>query len=422
MRVYKVRHVHSHDLRELRIARKEGDTLIYDSKAISMYEMNTVRGFDAPYRSEWTPQWVIFGGPPENPIADFSYLKATAPLGVTQRVYDALGGVMDDVCAGVYEEGKPMKYGELLLLMGEDGNTYYLFRPPVIDALDEENSDFTSDTYPEYRRVHTIFYHTFIPERLEDAWLFYLATQPGGVNYYATEQFKQRVEEHGFTNIPFDLVWDSEDPDFIDTRFRYKPWLEIKRKFAERKEIEARVAQGKEALAVGGNVDPDMFTDPRREQPLSEAERQTVDEMINAAITMLNQTYAKRLGKQLQASDPPQTIVEAIAHAVDDLKQKRRFSQKQKEHRAIELGVLWAEQVQRTHAFHWAKVNSRDSSSAVFYGQFAVVADDRRVYVEPTPYLYAMLNNEQENTAMLLFNMLGQHRNEAEPGEYRRIG
>jgi len=329
---------------------------------------------------------------------------------------------MDDVCAGVYEEGKPMKYGELLPLMGEDGNTYYLFRPPVIDALDEENSDFRAHIYPEYRRVSNIYYHTFIPERLEDAWLFYLATQPGGVNYYATEQFKQRVEEHGFTNMPFDLVWDSEDPDFIDERFRYKPWLEIKRRFAERKEIEARVAQGKEALSAGEDVNPEMFTDPRREQPLSETERQTVDEMIDAAITMLNQTYAKRLGKQLRASDPPHVLVEAIAYAVDDLRQKRRVSNKQKEHRAIELGVLWAEQVHRAHAFHWAKVNGGDSTSAVFYGEFAVVADDRRVYVEPTPYLYAMLNDEQENTAMLLFNMLGQPRDEAEPGEYRRIG
>jgi len=305
VRVYKVRRVHSHDMRELRAARKEGDALVYDSKIISPNRINK-KGYDVPYRSEWTPQWVMFGGPPENPIVDFSYVRATAPLGVTQRVYDALGDVMDDVRAGVYEEDKPMTYGELLPLKAEDGNTYYLFRPPVIDALDEQNSDFKVNDYGNVRGG--IGYHTFLPERLEDAWLFYLKTQPGGVNYYATEQFKQRVEEHGFTNLPFDLVWDSEDPEFQDGRFKPEVWEATKRKFAERREREARISQGRAALAAGQDVDPNVFVNTKQEQPPSEEDQQILRDMIDNAITMLNTRYRKRL----RADDPPRELIQAI--------------------------------------------------------------------------------------------------------------
>jgi len=412
VRVYKVRRVHSHDMRELCAARKEDDALVYDSKIISPNRINK-KGYDVPYRSEWTPQWVMFGGPPENPIVDFSYVRATAPLGVTQRVYDALGDVMDDVCAGVYEEGKPMTYGELLPLKAEDGNTYYLFRPPVIDALDEENSDFKVNDYGNVRGG--IGYHTFLPERLEDAWLFYLKTQPGGVNYYATEQFKQRVEEHGFTNLPFDLVWDSEDPEFQDGRFKPEVWEATKRKFAERREREARISQGRAALAAGQDVDPNVFVNTKQEQPPSEEDQQILRDMIDNAITMLNTRYRKRL----RADDPPRELIQAIGDAIDDL-QNTRMREQAKEHRAIELGVLWAEQVCREHDFHWARVNDGDETRAVFYGELGIVATDRSMYVEPTPYVFRLLQG-QENTSVLLFNMLAEKRQEAEPGSYTRV-
>lgn len=415
MRVYKVRRVHSHDMRELRAARKENDTLVYDDKIIDLYKMNGLRGYDVPYRSEWTPQWVMFGGPPENPIVDFSYVRATAPLGVTQRIINTLGDVMDDVCAGVYEEDKPMTYGELLPLKGEDGNTYYLFRPPVIDALDEENSDFKVDDYGYVRGG--IGYHTFHPERLKDAWLFYLKTQPSGVNYYATEQFKQRVEEHGFTNLPFNLVWDSEDPEFQDGRYTPKAWATIKRKFAERKERETRVSKGRDALAAGQDVDPEVFVNAKQEQPISDEDQQIITGMIDNAITMLNTRYQKRL----RADDPPRELIQAISDAIDDL-QNTRMREQAKEDRAIELGVLWAEQVCRQHGFHWARVNEGDSTSAVFHGELGIVATDRSMYVEPTPYVFGLLQKGQENTSVLLFNMLAETRQEAEPGSYTRVG
>jgi len=109
----------------------------------------------------------------------------------------------------------------------------------------------------------------------------------------------------------------------------------------------------------------------------------------------------------------------AIGDAIDDL-QNTRMREQAKEHRAIELGVLWAEQVCREHAFHWARVNDGDETRAVFYGELGIVATDRSMYVEPTPYVFRLLQG-QENTSVLLFNMLAEKRQEAEPGSYTRV-
>jgi hypothetical protein len=109
---------------------------------------------------------------------------------------------------------------------------YYWFRVMryVEGALRLENAmGFAHD--PEW--VSYLEKYDFHPEKLEGVYLFNISkpTHPGT---FATGAFVDLVRKHDLKGLEFQLIWDSEDPDYVDERFKPEIWAEIKARHAKR--------------------------------------------------------------------------------------------------------------------------------------------------------------------------------------------
>jgi hypothetical protein len=109
---------------------------------------------------------------------------------------------------------------------------YYWFRITryVEGALRLEDAmGFTHD--PEW--VSYLEKYDFHPEKLEGIYLFNISkpTHPGT---FATGEFVDLVRKHDLKGLEFQLIWDSENPDYVDERFKPEIWAEIKARHAKR--------------------------------------------------------------------------------------------------------------------------------------------------------------------------------------------
>jgi hypothetical protein len=73
--------------------------------------------------------------------------------------------------------------------------------------------------------------YEFRPEALENAHFFQIKHHPG---YFASETFIQLLEQHDLRGMVWELIWDSENPDYVDERFKPEVWAEIKARKAKK--------------------------------------------------------------------------------------------------------------------------------------------------------------------------------------------
>jgi hypothetical protein len=126
-------------------------------------------------------------------------------------------------------------FGSKLLSDGEilpfdmEGYEYSWFRvTQVLNVLKTDGSmGFTAD--PEY--IPYLEKYDFHADRLEGIHLFHIVNHPGT---FATNLFVDLVREHNLKGLTFQLIWDSENPDYVDERFKPEVWTEIKTRHAKR--------------------------------------------------------------------------------------------------------------------------------------------------------------------------------------------
>jgi hypothetical protein len=83
---------------------------------------------------------------------------------------------------------------------------------------------------PEY--IPYLEKYEFYADKLEGVYLFHIVNHPGT---FATGAFVDLVNKHDLKGLMFHLIWDSENPDYIDERFKPEVWAEIKARHAKRK-------------------------------------------------------------------------------------------------------------------------------------------------------------------------------------------
>jgi len=99
----------------------------------------------------------------------------------------------------------------------------------IRDAVDLERS------LVEWREVAPYggFYYepkiyTFIPEALEGATLFKPLQEFADGEILATDAFKDAFEALGLVGFNFQLIWDSENPNYHDERYTPERWAMIR--------------------------------------------------------------------------------------------------------------------------------------------------------------------------------------------------
>ena len=239
----------------------------------------------------------------------------------------------------------------------------------------------------------------FHEEKIAGLNIFKVSEQPLG-GYFISEASKERLETSDLrSNLVFLLVWDSDDPDYRDERYDGMPgtWEAIKHRHLTQKE-------GGMTDAPPSPLSPDEMT----EEPLSEDARENVTGMAHAAVAMLNDLQ----NAKLDATDSPDRLVEAVSAGLEHLR-AQGLEGEPREHRAIELGVLYGEQLVRAYGWRWAKIGDNH----------AVVAPDASLYLTPVGFIFGfLLEPDKDLTVMLLFNMLAKPQPNAQVGAYQQVG
>lgn len=294
--------------------------------------------------------------------------------------------------------------GELLPLDTAVPPSYYLFNVTrLVDALDMENTLVDSWLDEPEGLFHEPAVFAFHPERLQGVGIFVM--KPLGLKYYCTDAFKAQVEASGLrSTLHFLLVWDSENPDFVDERYKgwdcgdyHKRWQRAKHDLLVKKGLAEPPPPPKLPPRPAPTVEP---FDPETTA--------SKDAILENSLALLQQY---RPG--LDPGDEPQRLVEAAYQVLDELRRASLDTEAMMD-RAVELGLLWGEQACRAYGWRWAMVD----------GGHAVVAPDNSAYVEPVTYAYGLLfRPEEENTFLLLFNLLGSPKKmPRQPGGMVQLG
>jgi hypothetical protein len=152
-------------------------------------------GFDGrPMRKSWSPLEVEVirdsrhSGRPES---DFPLLFGPVPV-LSDRAARALGELLDGA-------------GELLPLGGEGDGYHILNVTRVIDALDEQRSQFKR--FPSSGRIMRVLRYAFRPEAIGDVAIFKLP-QTVKSDVYVTDRFVDAVRRHELTGLAWDrMLW-----------------------------------------------------------------------------------------------------------------------------------------------------------------------------------------------------------------------
>ncbi len=168
--------------------------------------------------SNWeAPEIKPFWEEPEKPVADISFIGVTGPITVNNKAVDGLRELFE-------------ASGELLPLDSEEGKYYIHNVTQVVDAINLKNSVYKwigdegiSMSLPEIFSFHAGAIYglsAFRASKLERETLY-------------TDIFKQRVEEADLKGVIFQLIWDSEDPNYQDERYTPEQWERIKQVHAK---------------------------------------------------------------------------------------------------------------------------------------------------------------------------------------------
>jgi hypothetical protein len=118
--------------------------------------------------------------------------------------------------------------GEILPFQGQKLSYSWFRILQVLNVLKTDSAmGFTAN--PEY--IPYLEKYDFHTDPLEGIYLFHIVNHPGT---FATDLFVDLVKQYDFKGLDFLLIWDSENPDYIDERFKPEVWAEIKSRHAKR--------------------------------------------------------------------------------------------------------------------------------------------------------------------------------------------
>jgi hypothetical protein len=167
--------------------------------------------------ADWeAPEVKPFWEEPEKPEADISFIGVSGPITVNAKARDALSDLLE-------------QSGELLPLKSKEGEYSIHNVTEVIDAFDLEQGAYHWSRGVENIAMSIPKIFSFKADAIGDRPAF-RHTYSKSQMYY-TDIFKQRVEEAGLTGVIFQLIWDSEDPNYHDQRYDPEQWERVKRTY-----------------------------------------------------------------------------------------------------------------------------------------------------------------------------------------------
>lgn len=154
-----------------------------------------IQSFDGRKQLDnWKAVKVIRLEPEKNlPLSDAPGFYSHIPV-FNRKVIDVLGeGLKDKV--------------ELLPLKNKEDEYYALNVINVLDCIDYSNSDYM--TFPDGKRIYRFKKYCFFETKVLGENIFKIKDEPRQAPF-VSDQFKNIVEEHGFTGFKFSLAWSTD--------------------------------------------------------------------------------------------------------------------------------------------------------------------------------------------------------------------
>jgi hypothetical protein len=272
---------------------------------------------------------------------------------------------------------KHLNYVEYLPIEGDFGTHYLLNIPYCQIPLDLEKSlffwSYEKSGKDEFigKSFEKVVTFNFNLEIISKTPLFSIYIIDESNSFFVTDSFKRILEESGLQiEADFVLVWDSENPNLIDER--YVIWGASDPKQDWDREIE-RYYDTRASLAASANQNPielDSSLKPNRS---------AIEEIIQIAFNKINAFQLQTL----QVNSDPMTVIARITQYVTKLK---KLKPEEFNNTAIELGLLWGEQVVRHYRWQWVKVENVT----------LIVSPDSSVSFNSIQYLHHILRGKFE--------------------------
>ena len=287
------------------------------------------------------------------------------------------------------------QHGELLPLESKDG-TFYLYHVTTVlnDALDVENSyiQWLNENRSEMTGIQI---YAFFEKHLRNAMIFKLplyGTDRLQSRCFATEQFKTIVEQNKISGWQFDLIWDSENPDYYNERWtRPEQWERVKQ--AHQKELE------KKRLPP---VIPLPFGQIWKEVP-------TWDNVIKGAKSDRIEAIKllKLHGFAIKRTSEPNMMVQAIAELVEKLRfipEPPTGSKFNINDSSSYLSELWEEQVCKQYGWHHGVVQE----SSVGHTSSVIISPEKAYFFHGMLFMQSFyMDHSLQNTIVQQFHDLG---------------
>ena len=117
----------------------------------------------------------------------------------------------------------------------------------------------------------------------------------------------------------------------------------------------------------------------------------------------------------LSRNRKPSAIVDAIQHAIDEIRARKRLSATEREQLAIDLGALWGDALHNATQWDWCAVHPNNSETV-----YALCHPSRSHAVDPISVIHSLLSSKRgANNSALLFNMIAANElPESPPSSY----
>ena len=281
---------------------------------------------------------------------------------LSPRAYDILCDVM----------GKSI---EVLDVLYNNEKYYGINILSVLDVLDYEKSEY--ETFENSDRIMAIDKYCFrITEELKQNHIFKIKEEE---HYFVSDEFKTTVEKNNLKGFRFQLVWQS------DTE----------------KEIEKNT-QKENGNTSFYNYVADIDAEMKKE----------IDKRINSAIKTFH----------IKCKDDGKHIVEQIYEIVENILQTHSIPKAYNDIQdaAVELGTLYGHAICLTYGWKWMLLGKNAGDASIH-----VVSDDERYSHMPLVLVYRILleesmgiNGTNDNTILLLFNMIEKLKGKENAGKF----
>lgn len=96
---------------------------------------------------------------------------------------------------------------EILPLKNKEDEYYAINITNVLDCIDYPKSDYV--TFPDGKRIYRFNKYCFLETEVAGESIFKIKDEPLAAPF-VSDQFKNTVEEHGFTGFKFSLAWSTD--------------------------------------------------------------------------------------------------------------------------------------------------------------------------------------------------------------------